>query len=293
MSAHKTAEAGHAVVAVNVFVNGPGGGNPVPFVPDAQGMTAEAMQSVARHYGHESAFMVQPTTSDADYALRYFVPNHEMEMCGHATVGAFWVLRQRGDWITPRARVQTLSGIVDISWDAARQRVWISQPACVVTPVERGVRERIARVLNLADDDCDIVNASTSRIKTLIRLRGREVLDRLGPEAGQVREVCEAAESTGLYPYTMDAGRISARQFPRASGYLEDAATGIAAAALWGYLAGQASVAIGQPQSPQPTTIYQGEAMGRPSAIDLLPRFDDDGQPMGVWLSGHVEWTDL
>ena len=281
------------VVAVDVFVNGPGGGNPVPFVRDARGMTAEAMQAVARHHGHESAFLVPPTTPEADLSLRYFVPNHEMEMCGHATVGALWVLRQRGDWTTRTARVQTLSGIVDIVWDDDRQRVWISQPPCVVSEVEAQARTRIMQALSLAPDGHAIVNASTSRVKTLVCMPDRRTLDALAPHGDAVRAACESANSTGLYPYTNDAGRISARQFPRGSGYLEDAATGIAAAALWGHLAGASEVPIGTPRAPHLTTIYQGEAMGRPSAIELLPRFDPDGQPLGVWLSGQVAWTRL
>jgi len=96
-----------------------------------------------------------------------------------------------------------------------------------------------------------------------------------------VREVCEAIDSTGLYPYALSDDGASARQFPKASGYPEDAATGIAAAALWGYLNKTGSVPAGEVY-----TVRQGVAMGSPSAIQLRAR----GDAQGCWLSGVTQW---
>jgi PhzF family phenazine biosynthesis protein len=73
---------------VSVFASGPNGGNPAPIVADAAGMSDEDMQAVARASGHESGFVLPaPPGSDCDFGSRFWVPNHEMEMCGHATVG--------------------------------------------------------------------------------------------------------------------------------------------------------------------------------------------------------------
>src|SRR3546814_19694133 len=55
----------------------------------------------------------------------------------------------------------------------------------------------------------------------------------------EMKAVCDAIESTGLYPFarvTAAGLAFEARQFPKASGYPEDAATGIAATALTGAL---------------------------------------------------------
>ncbi|MEZ5715940.1 MAG: PhzF family phenazine biosynthesis protein [Paracoccaceae bacterium] len=74
-------------------------------------------------------------------------------------------------------------------------------------------------------------------------------------------------------------GLWHARQFPRASGYPEDAATGIAAAALaYGLLHS------GRIAADTPLRIRQGEAMGSPSEIGVAFR---DGDPArGCWISG-------
>jgi len=81
---------------VNVFTHTGRGGNPCPIVIDASNLTAAGMQSVARHFGHESGFVLPAPGLDSDYVFRFWVPRHEMEMCGHATIGALWVLATKG-----------------------------------------------------------------------------------------------------------------------------------------------------------------------------------------------------
>jgi PhzF family phenazine biosynthesis protein len=277
--------AGQAVL-IRVFVDpdaGAQGGNPVPLVLDAQGMTAADMRALAVRYGHESAFVLPPDDpARQDWRLRYFVPGHEMEMCGHATVGALWALRQWGRWTKPTARVQTLSGGVDAVWDEELGRVWISQPGVKIEALADEQRADIARVLRIdpAMPGLHAVNAGTSRVKTLVRLPDAATLDALTPDFGAVEALCEAIGSTGLYPYALREHDACARQFPKASGYPEDAATGIAAAALWGVLDTNGIIPAG------PFTVRQGVAMGAPSAIHLRARKDAPG----CWLSGEVEW---
>ena len=258
-------------------------GNPVPLVLDARGMTASDMQALAAHHGHESSFVVPAERDDHLCQLRFFVPGHEMEMCGHATVGTLWALRQWGRWTTPRARVQTLSGSVDIEWDVTGNRAWVSQPAVTTSSLTPAQCREVAAVLRIDPElpGLHMINASTSRVKTLIRLPTVSDLDAVAPDFRAMRDVCEAIGSTGLYPYALTADGASARQFPKASGYPEDAATGIAAAALWGYLNETGSV-----PADGVYTVRQGVAMGSPSAIQLRRRVD----AAGCWLSGETQW---
>jgi len=289
-------------VMIRVFVreHGAGGGNPVPLVAQAQGMTAPQMQALAQRYGYESAFILPPTDPTNTLRLRYFVPAHEMEMCGHATVGTLWALRQWGVWTARDARIETASGIVHARWDEALGRAWITQPAVQIQPLDVAACRAVKDVLQpgagaAVVPTAPMVNASTSRYKTLIPVPDVATLNGLTPDFPAVKALCDRIGSTGLYPYAVESvgdqgSVVHARQFPRSSGYPEDAATGIAAAALWGYLAGAGQIPVGTPAAPAATTVIQGVAMGSPSAIDVLPRFDAAGQVDGCWLSGAVEW---
>ena len=89
-----------------VFASGPNGGNPAPIVAEAAGMSDEDMQTVARASGLESGFVLPaPPGSDCDFGIRFWVPNHEMEMCGHVTVGAVWLLHRLGMLTRDRAAI--------------------------------------------------------------------------------------------------------------------------------------------------------------------------------------------
>jgi PhzF family phenazine biosynthesis protein len=283
------------VELVSVFTAGPGGGNPAPVVVEAAGMSDAEMQSVARHFGHESCFVL-PTApgSNCDYEFRFWVPNHEMSMCGHATVGAIWLLHRTGRLQGDRLTIQTRSGQVrgQITQHTAEGvAVEISQPTGRIEPLPGGqlFRNEILDILGITEVQLaplPIQNACTSRVKTLIPLVSTADLDALQPQFEKIEALCERIGSTGLYPYaSFDPNRqiFDARQFPRASGYPEDAATGIAASALsFGLLANGMVEA-----SARTITIRQGRAMKRPSQISVHFSLDD-GRPSGCWLGGPV-----
>src|SRR5262249_52450608 len=100
------------VELVNVFTHMGRGGNPCPIVIDASNLPAAEMQSVAQKFGHESGFVPPSPGFDSDYAFRFWVPRHEMEMCGHATIGALWVLAIKGRLAGEQVRIETRSGSV-------------------------------------------------------------------------------------------------------------------------------------------------------------------------------------
>ncbi|VVE16237.1 putative isomerase YddE [Pandoraea eparura] len=280
---------------VIVFSAGAGGGNPAPVVFDADDLSSDEMRAIASRYGHESAFVCKSRDPRHTARLRFFVPAHEMEMCGHATLGAMWLLRQAGRWTTPHATVETLSGLVDVRYDETSRRIDVGQPRGIVEPIgDRALVDAVCRVLGIDADDLaslGIVNARTSRTKTLIPVRSVQVLNALSPALDDVRTMCDALDSTGLYPFALERARpltLHARQFPRLSGYPEDAATGIAAAATlygaihYGLLSeGESSM-----------RVYQGFAMGRPSCIRVALR-DSDHIEAGCWISGAVEFAML
>jgi predicted PhzF superfamily epimerase YddE/YHI9 len=141
-------------------------------------------------------------------------------------------------------------------------------------------------------------NASVARPKTLLRMSSVEALHQaMAPPVGNdgncdvpsFAEICTAMDnSTGLYVYASakddesDPYSWECRQFPRASGYAEDPATGIAAAALAFSLelgaSGNVSTQTTQQEQQKVYNMYQGTAMGRPSLIQVidLQRYDDE-----------------
>ncbi|MDH3703707.1 MAG: PhzF family phenazine biosynthesis isomerase [Alphaproteobacteria bacterium] len=272
----------------HVFCHNGAGGNPTGLVLDAGALSTDEMQALARQCGHESGFVLSTAAhGEADFRFRYFVPRHEMEMCGHATVGALWLLRERGRIADGVYRIATLSGIVT---GAVGARVEITQPLGEFSNADR-FRGAILDVLGIGPAALAvgaIENARTSRTKTLVPMASAETLHAMTPDFARVEQLCTALGSTGLYPYAVvstDQGLFEARQFPRGSGYPEDAATGIAATAL-------ASALLKGGRITDPAagiTIYQGRAMGALSEIRVrFARDERTGAIAQCWVSGAV-----
>lgn len=280
---------------VDVFPAGPNGGNPAPIVVNADGMSEEQMQAVARVTGHESGFVFAAAGDQScDFSFRYWVPNHEMAMCGHATVGAVWLLDRLGMLPSDRIKIDTRSGVVEAHVTRFPNReilVEISQPLGVVEllPNQEVDEAEILSVLGITTNELahfPIQSARTSRVKTLIPLKNNDVLNYLRPDFRRIEHLCERIGSTGLYPYAvtdLPGQVVEARQFPKSSGYPEDAATGIAATALaFGLLENRLVEA-----SARPVVVRQGRTMGRPSEIAVRFRIDD-GKIVGCWLGGRA-----
>lgn len=289
------------IYSLRVFAAGPNGGNPLSVVLDAERMSDAEMQAVAASHGHESGFVFPaPEDSGCDFKFVFWVPEHEMEMCGHATVGMIWLLeRLKRLPATARhadghVRVLTKSGIVEtrISQTASGGKwIEVSQPRGVVqTLTGVDALDEIITVLGISTESMTSVpiqNSKTSRVKTLIPLKSVAYLNALEPKFQRVKQLCEVIGSTGLYPYAVldeEKQIVCARQFPKSSGYNEDAATGIAAAALaYGLLENGLVRYI-----HQPITVRQGWEMGCPSEISV--RFREDAE--GCWIGGVARETE-
>jgi len=110
-----------------------------------------------------------------------------------------------------------------------------------------------------------IINSSIARFKTLIAVKSIEVLRlaSIPKHPDTFRDICDKIGSTGVYLYCkINRSTYECRQFPRASGYPEDPATGIAATTL------AASLRI-RKLCPNNVVIYQGTEMGRRSRISV------------------------
>jgi PhzF family phenazine biosynthesis protein len=282
---------------VSVFTFEGRGGNPCPIVVDGQRLGSSAMQAIAQHHGHESGFVLPATSKEYDFSFRFWVPNHEMEMCGHATIGALWLLASKNVLPSDVVRVETRSGPVTgfVRRDAdAGASVEITQPAGKVTALSASQTEDVMAVMGLSRDDMldlPIQNAVTSRVKTIVPIKDVGRLNALKSNMQAVEALCNRIGSTGLYPYAINDSRtqsFDARQFPRSSGYPEDAATGIAAAALSFGLLANGLV----DRSDAPIRIFQGRAMGSLSEIGVRLGFAG-GRAIGCLLGGAVQQMEM
>ena len=94
---------------VDAFASRPLEGNPAAIVPLQSWLEAELMQRIAAENNvAETAYFVR--TGPSAFDLRWFAPNREVDLCGHATLASAWIIFNRLDAALKEVRFMTRSG---------------------------------------------------------------------------------------------------------------------------------------------------------------------------------------
>jgi PhzF family phenazine biosynthesis protein len=281
------------VVHTRVFAAVSGGGNPCPVVLSADRLDDPQMQALSKKFGLDTVFILSPLSKDADIRFRYFVPEHEMGVSGHATVAAITVAIRDGTLKSERVRVETLNGVFVVACAHERDDFLVTLEQNVPTFGPAVPASMVAAAMKVDFEDIlagtPVESVSVSRPKLLVPLRDSSVLDRLKPDFEALWTLCDAFRVSGIYTFTRKTDKpsadVEARQFPLRAGFPEDAATGVAAAALGSYLvkydrkcrAGEHRI-----------RIAQGHAMGAPSLIEAIVDCED-GRITRTAICGKAE----
>src|SRR6201986_197702 len=88
-------------------------GNPAAIVPLDAWIEDRLMQGIANENNlAETAFFVK--TGDGKYHLRWFTPEAEVELCGHATLASAWLLFEQLAPELKRVAFDTRSGTLSV-----------------------------------------------------------------------------------------------------------------------------------------------------------------------------------
>ena len=260
---------------VDVFTETPYLGNPVAVVLGADGLSAEQMQLVARWTNlSETAFVLAPRASGADYQVRIFTPARELPFAGHPTLGTChaW-LEAGGRPADPGSIVQECeAGLITVRRGpgGGAGLAFAAPPLVRSGPVEEAVAERVARTLNIARSDiADIAWADNGPGWVAVLLASAEAV--LAVQRPVTLDLDIGV--TGLYPAGSPEA-IEVRAFSPKITSIEDPVTGSLNASLGQWLLESGRVTA-------PYVASQGTAMGRRGRVHVSR--DGDGQ---VWVGG-------
>jgi trans-2,3-dihydro-3-hydroxyanthranilate isomerase len=278
----------------DVFTDRPFGGNQLAVLPEAQGLSSEAMQKIAAEFNYAETTFVLPPRDPANTAeVRIFTPREELPFAGHPNIGTAIVLAATGALGTPRPErlcFEEKAGLVPISLAYADGRATRAEFTAPVS-FELGPcveAEEVAPALSL--DPGDILSdphpprIASAGIRFLCaRLRDRGGLARIAPRPDAIAALLRRTHVVGLHVFTTDGGEVDLRMrmFAPLHGIAEDAATGSAAAAMAGLMAANAAQAHGE----FALRMVQGLEMGRPSRLDTRA-VKRDGKVVTVHVAG-------
>jgi len=281
-------------IQLDVFTDRAFCGNPLAVFPEADGITDEQMQQIAREMNlSETVFVVPSKKEDALRRLRIFTPSSELPFAGHPIAGTWNCLAREGVVTPPEsgngwAHIKQEVGIgvlpVDIEFkDGAPVRVVMTQGKFEIRgEIEDGHEQAdIARALGLSREDLDeslpIQAVSTGNTMLLVPIRSLADLGNCRPNQNLLDEIFERSEAfrggTGCYAFTREtievgAARAHARFFVGMN-IGEDPATGSAAGPLGGYLVHHDATRVDPVDGVYKFVIEQGDFINRPSRIEL------------------------
>ena len=104
------------VYQIDAFTDKLFGGNPAAVIPLKKWIDDELMQRIAMENNlSETVFFVPSKTRETDFAIRWFTPEAEINLCGHATLASAYVLFNILDFKKPEINFRSKSGILKIN----------------------------------------------------------------------------------------------------------------------------------------------------------------------------------
>lgn len=276
---------------VDAFTDNAFGGNPagvvllgqdVPFPSDG------LMQQVAAELRYSETAFVQQTGS-AEFNVRYFTPAGEVDLCGHATIAAFGVLRQEGivaDGTT--CLNHTLAGSLEV---VIGKQVMMQMAAPQV--IDKAIEARRLHSIMGSPSihpvpELPIEVVSTGLPDIIMPVADVEALNDLRPDMERLSQLSHEFDVVGVHAFVLtdDGFTGHVRNFAPLYGIPEESATGTANAALTHYLHRHELISC-----PADCRFVQGESMNRLSVITTVLHTDGSihvGGECRIIAEGHL-----
>ena len=241
------------------------------------------MQKIAAELKHSETAFVRREAGNT-FLLRYFTPEGEVALCGHATVSAFTVLRNMGGISCGEYLAKTQSG--DLRVMVEPDKIWLEMPRGeLLKELSEEEAARVYRAYGLTSaDQPDGMQPSIVKVglpDILLPVSSKHTLDHAIQDRDEVVRLSRDSGLVGVHMFFCpNDGTPTAycRNFAPLFGIDEESATGTSNASLTYYLNTQGRIV------PDADNMFvQGEAMGKPSRI--LSKVDEGGN---IWIGGSA-----
>ena len=235
-------------VQVDVFADRPGAGNPLAVVLEAEGLSDEQMQAIAKWTRlPETTFVFPATSEDASYRIRMFSPRREVPFAGHPSVGTAHAVLEAG-LAVPRDGLLVQDGIAGklplrVTGEGSTRTIAVRTPRASVREIANADDPRLRDVLrDLPLGRLPPALMDGGRRWWLVEFENETALRAATPPWEAIGILAQSTESMGVCAYARSDDPVyylAVRAWVGAPAQFEDAASGAANATLAAWLASQ------------------------------------------------------
>jgi PhzF family phenazine biosynthesis protein len=247
-----------------------GGGNKAAVVFDDYGMSDRQMLELAKKNNFSETAFIDFNKSDRNkYIIRYFTPSEEVDICGHAALASFQVLKQLGYLREDIVYHCTKAGELKVLVEKDTMLIQMRKPEMVM----QLPKDIIAETVDVREDEIvtnsnGMVDVISTGLKDIIvEVKGIEVLRELNILKDKMIDVCRKYDLIGMHVVSRETiegdSDFCCRNFAPAAGIDEESATGTSNASLLYYMM-QKDMGFDYNKTYK---IEQGYFMGSPSNI--------------------------
>jgi PhzF family phenazine biosynthesis protein len=242
---------------------------------------------------NETAFVCQ--SEIADFKFRYFTPGHEMNLCGHGTIGAVYSLYRQNRLEAKNFTIETKAGVLPIQSAFENERLVVTMQQ--TTPKFRkfnGSTARLAQGLGLTETAIDsrypIVYGNTGIWTLVVPIKELVIFQQMVPNNQQFPEILTEIPTTSIHPFCFETvhadNDLHARHFSSPySGTVEDPVTGTASGVLGAYY----QTYVKKQTLPQTIFVEQGIEMNRDGQVAVHVTGENQLQ---IAISGTAVYVD-
>ncbi len=259
----------------DVFSTIPNKGNPAGVVLNGNDLSEHEMQRIAHKVGfNETVFVLD--SNRADLRLRYFTPGHEINLCGHATIGSLYGLKSSGLLGDKKAiQIETNAGVLPIAFEENNGRLFVKmkQDKPRFAPFN-GNAAMLAESIGLKEDDIDrsipIVYGSTGTWTLLVPVKKLSSFQNMKPNNKMFPDVLIENSKASMHPFCFEThdrhALMHARHFSSPySGTIEDPVTGTASGVMGAYYLAYVKPHLASVEF----IVEQGREIGREGRVEV------------------------
>lgn len=265
---------------VDAFTDTPLMGNPAGVVLNAQGLSDEQMQAIAREMAvPETAFILPATIPGADLRIRWFSAETEVPLCGHATIASFHVMAEGGvhhmaDQGSYAFNLETKSGILPVRVEktASHSEIFFGLPTPEFLRAGQ-FKLDLMRILNITLEEFDPRMQIVMTNYLFVPVRRLHTIFAIKPNFFALAQFLTNRKLLGVCVFTTETierkSTVHSRFFAPTVGINEDPVTGSANGPLGAYLYEQGL--LDDKLNGNSITIIgeQGDVIGRKGRVTI------------------------